>query len=517
MSVPASINRQCNDLSQLMGTVCVPCSLGKLDTDTVSRLDQTQIGIESVQLALTRSIAIGSSVYTTQIDHRVLFVVPIPNLAETDWFAVGTDNDGSVDGTSRLAQAGFEAMRRQLKLDQQDTTLLTVERELKQCFGERQWLGQLNSQGSSRSRSHNQLLSSLESLRKLIDAEAIAVIPFDDSLADRYGIQPVIAGTGTWSTDHVASILQRVQKPCIGDEVVLGSTVCKSCSVKPLYSCVVVPIGEREPIGYVVALNKLDSIAIRSSGYLSRFQSKDVELLHELASVMCSDGMVHLLFQESEQLVLGMLRTMSNAIEARDPYTHGHSERVARVAYEIAVELQLGEVACQEIYLAGILHDIGKIGIPDSVLLKPGRLEPEEFKIIQQHPEIGHRILEEFGKFRFALPGVLYHHERVDGTGYPHRLSWEQIPLMARILAVSDAYDAMTSSRVYRNAMGRDRATEILREGAGKQWDVETVDACLRVVVERELIRTDGSFDQKCHVIGKDWQQATQALRVLHL
>jgi hypothetical protein len=128
-------------------------------------------------------------------------------------------------------------------------------------------------------------------------------------------------------------------------------------------------------------------------------------------------------------------------------------------------------VACQEIYVTGVLHDIGKIGIPDQVLLKAGKLDADELRIIQQHPEIGHKILEEFDKLKFALPGVLYHHERIDGGGYPHRLRGDSIPLMARILAVSDAYDAMTSSRVYRNAMGQERAVEILRNGIGTQWD----------------------------------------------
>jgi HD-GYP domain-containing protein (c-di-GMP phosphodiesterase class II) len=223
------------------------------------------------------------------------------------------------------------------------------------------------------------------------------------------------------------------------------------------------------------------------------------------------------LFQESEKLVLGMLRTMSHAIEARDPYTFGHSERVGRVAYEVAARLQLSEVACQEIYVTGVLHDIGKIGIPDQVLLKAGKLDPDELRIIQQHPEIGHKILEEFDKLKFALPGVLYHHERIDGGGYPHGLKGENIPLMARILAVSDAYDAMTSSRIYRNAMGQERAIEILQNGLGTQWDERAVRACVEYVNESSLVLASGGAEAAHIGAQGEWLQLSNALRILQL
>ncbi len=118
------------------------------------------------------------------------------------------------------------------------------------------------------------------------------------------------------------------------------------------------------------------------------------------------------------------------------------------------------------IYVAGILHDVGKIGVPDRVLLKAGTLSDEEFDIIKQHPEIGYRIVEQLGKLHFTLPGVLYHHERWDGRGYPQGLAGDDIPLMARIIAVADSFDAMTSSRPYRNAMPLSQACDIIHDAA---------------------------------------------------
>jgi HD-GYP domain-containing protein (c-di-GMP phosphodiesterase class II) len=177
---------------------------------------------------------------------------------------------------------------------------------------------------------------------------------------------------------------------------------------------------------------------------------------------------------------------MSSAIDARDPYTQGHSERVAKLGYEIAKILGISESACQEIYLAGLLHDLGKIGVPDHILHKAGALTDEEFAVIKQHPEIGHRIIERLGKLHFVLPGVLHHHERWDGKGYPHALKQESIPLMARILAVADSFDAMTSSRPYRGAMPIERAAAVIRDGAGQQWDTAIVD-CFEIWLNRTL------------------------------
>jgi HD-GYP domain-containing protein (c-di-GMP phosphodiesterase class II) len=195
----------------------------------------------------------------------------------------------------------------------------------------------------------------------------------------------------------------------------------------------------------------------------------------------------------------GSLNAMSHALKARDPYTQAHSQRVARLAFELAALRGLSVEASDEIYLAGILHDVGKIGIPDAVLLKAEGLNEDDLRAIRRHPEIGYKIVEQVESLQFALPGILYHHERWDGEGYPHRLAGESIPLMARILAVADAFDAMTSSRPYRPAMPLDRACEIIRNGSGTHWDGSLVDSLMcwidqRSSTQRVLVRPPHSL-----------------------
>ncbi len=191
--------------------------------------------------------------------------------------------------------------------------------------------------------------------------------------------------------------------------------------------------------------------------------------------------------------ILDILHAMSRTIDARDSYTQRHSERVARLSRELAELYGLSDQACQEIYLAGILHDIGKIGISDDVLLKNGPLTEEEFKAIQQHPRIGYRIVEQLEDLHFVLPGILYHHERWDGRGYPEGLRGESTPLIARIIAVADAFDAMTSSRPYRSAMPIDKAHHIINAGGGQQWDRQVIECFNAWLASRISTKMDGA------------------------
>lgn len=184
------------------------------------------------------------------------------------------------------------------------------------------------------------------------------------------------------------------------------------------------------------------------------------------------------LFSDDHQ-ILGSLDTMGYSLEARDEYTRGHSERVACLAFELAGIMGLSKLARYEIFLAGLLHDIGKIGVPDAVLLKQSGLDEKELAVIRQHPEIGYRIVESNICLHYVLPGVLHHHERWDGHGYPHGISGETIPLMARVLSVVDAFDAMTSSRPYRQGIPVPMAFERISEGAGSHWDEAVVSSFL--------------------------------------
>jgi len=186
-----------------------------------------------------------------------------------------------------------------------------------------------------------------------------------------------------------------------------------------------------------------------------------------------------------EEVYLKMARTLALAVEAREPYTHGHSERVALLATEIATELGCPGELVREIQIAAMLHDIGKIVIPDHVLLKPGPLTPAEFSEIKRHPAAAVEILRCLDHLQSIKPLIESHHEWYDGMGYPNKLKGEEIPLGARILAVADAFDAMTSPRPYRQRLTDEEAAEILKDGAGTQWDPGVVDAFFRVL-ERE-------------------------------
>jgi len=181
-------------------------------------------------------------------------------------------------------------------------------------------------------------------------------------------------------------------------------------------------------------------------------------------------------------LIIASITTVVKALEARDQYTRGHSERVAYYAEKMAEEMNLLPGQVKEISLAGKLHDIGKIGINDQILLKPGRLSPEEFKEIQAHPQKSVEILSPLDFLKPLFPLIYGHHERIDGQGYPRQLKGEEIPLGARILAAADTYDALTTTRPYREACSCQEALNVLEQIRGKQVDSQCVDALLRVL-----------------------------------
>ena len=181
------------------------------------------------------------------------------------------------------------------------------------------------------------------------------------------------------------------------------------------------------------------------------------------------------LYENLKETLFGVVRCLSTAIDAKDPYTCGHSERVARIAVRIGEEMGLSRGEINDLYLAGLLHDVGKIGIRDDVLFKPGPLTPTEFAHVREHPVTGERIISNVTRLAYLRPAVRGHHERFDGNGYPDGLAGEAIILPARILAVADSCDAMMSARRYRNAFAPARIEAIFAEGTGTQWDPKIV------------------------------------------
>ena len=198
------------------------------------------------------------------------------------------------------------------------------------------------------------------------------------------------------------------------------------------------------------------------------------------------------LYAAQKAMFIGTIRALSASIDAKDRYTQGHSERVAHLAKQLALASGVTPAEADRIHISGLVHDVGKIGVPEAVLCKQGRLTDEEFGLIKKHPEIGYRILEGIPLLADILPGVLHHHEKYDGSGYPHKLAGENIPKVARIMAVADTFDAMSSTRSYRAALPRTKALSEILRGAGTQFDPELA----QIFVQLDLSEFDRMVGQ---------------------
>jgi putative nucleotidyltransferase with HDIG domain len=236
-------------------------------------------------------------------------------------------------------------------------------------------------------------------------------------------------------------------------------------------------------LGYLVAVNPLSDRPIVRA---------DVERLQFVASLIATQVSNVKIYADLKELLFGIIRGLTTAIDAKDTYTSGHSERVARIAVRLGHELGMPAPKLSDLYLAGLLHDVGKIGIDDVVLKKCGPLTPDEHKKIQSHVEIGVTILKDLKMLHHILPSVRHHHESLDGNGYPDKLAGEQIPFEARILAVADAFDAMSNNRPYRNRLSLAQIDRILKEGRAVQWDPQVIDALYACRSDLEAIGEKG-------------------------
>jgi len=218
-----------------------------------------------------------------------------------------------------------------------------------------------------------------------------------------------------------------------------------------------------------------------------KFDEKDLRLLTILADQSAMTIEHAELYKHMQDTYLGTIQTLARAIDAKDPYTRGHSDRVTRYAMEIAREMKLSESAIRNIEYAALIHDIGKIGIQEAILAKKGQLSGTEFEIIKMHPLIGESIITPVKFLNGVAPLILYHHEGFNGKGYLEGLRGEGIPLGARIISVADAFDAMTSDRPYRKGLTREEARKELEKESGKKFDPDVVKALLRVLDRGEL------------------------------
>jgi putative nucleotidyltransferase with HDIG domain len=319
-------------------------------------------------------------------------------------------------------------------------------------------------------------------LAESVPAQCLAIVPRRpdqsavESSSDGARTAPVVVhGQCPVPADELAELIERLgsatRRPLLLNRFHTSALTWGYPAVREL-ACT--PILDGTQIeGWLLAINHNG----QANGGVCEFGSAEIRLLESVGTILgvhrSNTGLMH----RQADLFSAAVRALISAIDAKDRYTHGHSERVARVAMCLAEQLRLPKPDVNTIYLGGLLHDIGKIGVDDQVLNKPGALTPEEFEQIKQHPQLGYDILREVRQLERILPIVLHHHEAWDGSGYPHGLRGEQTPLLARVTAVADAYDAMSSDRPYRRGMPDEKLDAIFREGAGRQWDPTVVEA----------------------------------------
>ncbi len=270
------------------------------------------------------------------------------------------------------------------------------------------------------------------------------------------------------------SILNKVLEDSVGiliDDATVDDrfSLSESISLDKIRSALCVPLVQKNQVIGVIYLDAPTQVKAFTEG--------DLELLISIAGPASVQVQNALYLSQLKKSYKDTIRALAKAVDARDPYTVGHNWRVSRLAVTVASSLDWSEEELGITELGGILHDIGKIGVPDSIFLKEGKLSEEEWQIMKRHPEIGAQMIAGIDFLEPVLPYILYHHEHWDGSGYPYRLKQTEIPREGRLLLVCDAFDAMTTTRPYRNGLEPEIAIEELRHGKGKQFDSKYVNA----------------------------------------
>ncbi len=241
--------------------------------------------------------------------------------------------------------------------------------------------------------------------------------------------------------------------------------------------CVPVRVKDRI-LGVLEAINKKGG---------EDFNEEDLSLFVSLANQVAIALDNARLYQELEEMFFQTAASLAEVIEKRDPYTGGHTQRVTRYSLAVAKYLSLEPEELRRLRIASVLHDIGKIGIDDQILRKPTQLDTREVDLIRRHPKMGAEIIGHIKQLKEIIPGVKYHHEHMNGKGYPEGLMGEGIPMIARIVAVADTYDAITTDRPYRKALSKETAISELKKGSGTQFDQKVVEAFLQAFHSGEI------------------------------
>ncbi|MBN1764291.1 MAG: HD domain-containing protein [Sedimentisphaerales bacterium] len=314
-----------------------------------------------------------------------------------------------------------------------------------------------------------------EHILEVLDSEKLLIFWQDQT---GYDLElPRVTSAGRLSLDrvHLEVIWDRSRQSFIETRgILIDSSVDGSLKYQwpeHIRNIVSVPIRRnRHLMGALVAINKIKK---------PDFDSIDTKMLVGISNEFAVFLENSRLYRDLEELLVGALRALSSSIDAKDPYTCGHSERVAMICRHIAEQLSLSPIEVNHIYLSGLLHDVGKIGINELVLCKPGRLTVEEFDQIKKHPQIGADILRPIRQMEEVARSVLAHHERYDGSGYPLGLAGRDIPLAGRVVMLADSFDSMFTDRTYRRALPVEVALADIRRFSGTQFDPQLTDAFL--------------------------------------
>ncbi len=421
----------------------------------------------------------------------VLYQANRPAVVAAAWFAGLARTDGEAERERQWLSQWIRAVAERLRLSEQ--VMLQRAADDHQAQGKAAWEGLLAlDHVIRRLRLHKSPIKNLERLMEtafeLLPVQSLICIPPLSSS------EPLIVGERCLTSDECRDLAALLGKsPAFRDGEPLFVNNVKDPPWGRRYPALATLLAfrleESAPHGWLLAVNKgkCDSSATSLS-----FRRSDAALLMPFVSLMRLQCSTSVRYQELKELVVGMARSLTAAIEAKDSYTYGHSERVARIALELGRALELSSDELSDLYLAGLLHDVGKIGVPDGVLRKKEPLTPDEFEAIKQHVTLGYAILADLRPIRHLLPAILHHHEQWDGSGYPEGLQGDKIPILARILAVADAYDAMSADRPYRTALPFAQVEERLQAGAGKQWDPAVIAAFFTCRQKIHAIRQRG-------------------------
>lgn len=329
-------------------------------------------------------------------------------------------------------------------------------------------------------------IQAIEAATTLVNAETGSLLLFDAASNELY-FEVALGETGArlkevrikadqgiagWVLQHEEGVI--VNDPGNDHRFYRAADIKSQFTTKSLLAAPLVVKGKT--IGVLEAINKLDGV----------FERGDLDLLIFLANQVAPAIENASLYAELREVFHETALTLSDALECRDTYTGGHTRRVCEYSLAIGESLGLSAGVLDKLKLSAILHDIGKIGVDDAILRKAGPLNPEEFLQMKQHTRFGSDILQQVRSMAEIIPGVLYHHEKYDGSGYPEALKGEDIPILARIIAVADTYDAMTTDRPYRKGLSMETALEELRRGSGTQFDAIIVNAFIHGIKEKD-------------------------------